>query len=192
LRDIKISRMAQQEFSLELEIDKIISQLQKLKGRDCIIAEIDEIHSFRLELELIDVLTRVYKMKGIVICISRPALYLQRALAHRNLGGEELYFIDTIKCISGIMNEEEVAKWIKNTWLLGSPFDLDAIIKALENIVGKLKSAKHFIILDGIVPIVLYWDVDKVEVFLNLLKKLPKEYGSNVIITIPKTCKGVR
>ncbi|MEW6069287.1 MAG: hypothetical protein AB1485_01590 [Candidatus Thermoplasmatota archaeon] len=181
----------EEAFSIENETEKIISRLRRLKGKDCVIAEIDEIHSFRLEIELIDILTRVYKMRGVAICVSRPALYLQRVLASRNVTADELYFIDTIKCISGAMNEEEVSKWLRNTSLLGSPFDLDAIIKTLRATVEKLKGSEHFIILDSIVPIVLYWDDSKIEAFLKLLKELPKEYGSNVIITIPKTCKGV-
>ncbi|MDI6708630.1 MAG: hypothetical protein QME47_06075 [Candidatus Thermoplasmatota archaeon] len=183
--------MVNEKGAIESELERIISLILKSKGKECVIADIDEIHSFRLEVELIQILTRVYKMKGIIICVSRPAGYLQKALAQRGLQTEELYFIDTIKCLSGALDEQEVASWVKNTSLLGSPFDVNAIIKMLKARVKKIKASEHFIILDSIVPIVLYWDPDKIEEFIGLLKKLPKEYGSKVIITIPKTAKEV-
>lgn len=185
--------MATEEyFSLETELEKIIYQLSIAKGKDCVIVDIDEIHSFRFELELIDLLTQTCKMRGIVICVSRPAIYLQRALVHRNLTTDELYFIDTIKCVSGAMDEEEIAKWMKNTSVLGSPFDIKAIISAVKARAESIKDKEHFVILDSVVPIVLYWDESKVEEFIKLLKNLPREYGTNVIIGVPKTCKGVR
>lgn len=185
--------MATEEcFSLETELEKIIYQLSIAKGKDCVIADVDEIYSFKFEIELIDLLTQTCKMKGIIICVSRPAIYLQRALAHRSLSTEEVYFIDTIKCISGAMDEEEIAQWVKSTSLLGSPFDIEAIISTLKARIEKLKGKEHFIILDSIVPIVLYWDESKIEEFIKMLKNLPKEYGSNVIIGVPKTCKGVK
>ncbi len=185
--------MATEEyFSPEAELEKITSQLRIAKGKDCVIVDVDEIYSFRFEIELIDFLTQICKMKGIIICVSRPAIYLQRALVHRDLITEELYFIDTIKCVSGAMDEEEIAKWMKNTSVLGSPFDIKAIISTVKARAEKIKDKEHFIILDSIVPIVLYWDESKIEEFIKLLKNLPREYGSNVIIGVPKTCKGVR
>lgn len=187
--------MATEEyFSLEAELEKIASQLRIAKGKDCVIVDVDEIYSFKFEIELIDLLIQTCKMKGIIICVSRPAIYLQRALAHRDLPEDagELYFIDTIKCVSGAMDEEEIAKWMKNTSVLGSPFDIKAIISAVKARAEKIKDKEHFIILDSIVPIVLYWDESKIEEFIKLLKNLPREYGSNVIIGVPKTCKGVR
>lgn len=185
--------MATEEcFSPEAELEKIASQLRIAKGKDCVIVDVDEIYSFKFEIELIDLLTQTCKMKGIIICVSRPAIYLQRALAHRDLTTDGLYFIDAIKCVSGTMDEEEIAEWTKSTSVLGSPFDIEAIISAVKVGVEKIMGEEHFVILDSVVPIVLYWDESKVEEFIKLLKNLPREYGSNVIISIPKTCKGVR
>lgn len=146
---------------LRKALQSSLHDLRRYKGGNVLML-IEPQYVMDIELETLRYLIDYEDLDGVVVTLSRPYIFLHKALARHIKSQRRPYFVDPMSSIAGSLMLESQPQNTK-VFKIGGPFEIDrvyaAVDKALNAIAKDYHGDEYFLFVDNIMGVAPYVDI---------------------------------